>query len=183
MAILKDLLQTVSFSDVWNVLCTEREDKEVGRADFEALFQNFQSAAPAENDAVMRIVLEMAPDFWDDAEYLQVCGYLPDDDEPYALGVKPVEELVGFTIDPETLNAYSPTEIVAHCLSEFALDSSTAHAAWNIQADSAAVGLYDSVVCMDSDTQDASLDEVRQELGLKETEDNKDNTSKYGFLF
>ena len=182
MTIFKELLDQVSFEEIWAVLCGEEESPaEEVRAEYQQLFQTLKDTVPAANHTDMRIVLEEGYDFWGDNDepYLQANGYVPGDDEPYALGFRAEEELVSFPIDPDTLAAYTPQQIVAQCLADYAYDTTAARTVWNAQAVSGANSLYESEVCMDTEA-DGSLKDVRRDLGLDKSENYKE---KYGFLF
>ena len=149
----------------------------------------------------IRFVMEEAPEwtffFGDDTESeeadaqdeaedegptLQVYGFIPGDDEGYAVGLKSPEILLGLDIDPETVRDYSPQEIVANCLEEMIYSSTVASSAYGTEKDMAGGGLLASQNCMQEDIQNIDLEKLRQELGAipKPTEDYK---TKYGFLF
>lgn len=128
MAILKDFIGQVTFDEVWALLSAESEDVAEYRQAYENIFAELQEAQPQENTGHMtiRFVEEEAPlwDFYfDDAEedsdapeaaeeaagpVLQVYGFVPGDDEGYAIGLKPPEVLVGLDVAPETEKAYPP---------------------------------------------------------------------------
>ena len=181
---LHELSAGVSFEDLWAELAGG-DDAEEYREEYAGLLKALQSACPTGNPSGMRIALETAWSFWapeegeEEEAALSAGGYLPDDDEPYALGVLPLEQLVSMPIDEDTLRSYSPARILACILADCAYDSYALHAAWTAQTEDGASGLYDSEVCIDAQIQ-GSLEDTRSELGLQKTEDNK---SKYGFLF
>ena len=182
MTIFKELLEQVTFDEVWAALCGQEADPgEEVQGEYQTLFQTLRDTAPAENHTGMRIVLEEGYDYWGDNDeaYLQANGYVPGDDEPYALGFRSEDELVSFPIDPQTLADYTPAQIVAQCLADYAYDTTAARTVWNAQAVSAASGLYESEVCMD-DQAEGSVKDVRRDLGLDKSENYKE---KYGFLF
>ena len=180
MATLKELSAGLTFEDVWQAL-GGGEAPEGSREHYQQMLTALQTTAPGKNPQNMRIVLEEAYDFWgeDDEGQLQACGYIPGDEDPYALGVRPLDELVAMPVDPDTLAQYTPAQIVAQLLLDSVYDSAAIHTVWNAQAEETVSGLYDSQVCIDSQL-DGSLAEVRSQLGLTATEDNK---TKYGFLF
>ena len=127
--------------------------------------------------------------FWFDGEEpqeesatLQVCGFVPGDEEGYAIGLKPAEVLVGLDVDPETERDFTPAEIVSGCMAEMIYTATMASSAYGTEKDLAGGGLLASQVCMQEDIQNIDLEALRQELGAvpKPEEDYK---TKYGFLF
>ena len=118
----------------------------------------------------------------DEGPTLQVYGFIPGDDEGYAIGLKAPEILMGLDVDPETAVNYTPAEIVADCLAEMTYSSTMASSAYGTEKDMAGGGLLASQNCMQEDIQNIDLEKLRQELGVlpKPEEDYK---TKYGFLF
>lgn len=204
MAKLKDFIDQVSFEEAWALLGQGRENMEQYKEACENIYSELQAAVPAENTDHMtiRFVMEEAPEwtflFGDDADSenteaedeaqeddgptLQVYGFIPGDDEGYAVGLKSPEILLGLDIDPETVRDYTPQEIVANCLEEMIYSSTVASSAYGTEKDMAGGGLLASQNCMQEDIQNIDLEKLRQELGAlpKPTEDYK---TKYGFLF
>ena len=204
MAKLKDFIDQVSFEEAWALLGQGRENMEQYKEACENIYSELQAAVPAENTDHMtiRFVMEEAPEwtfFFDDGEdtadaetedeaqeddgpTLQVYGFIPGDDEGYAVGLKSPEILLGLDIDPETVRDYTPQEIVANCLEEMIYSSTVASSAYGTEKDMAGGGLLASQNCMQEDIQNIDLEKLRQELGAipKPTEDYK---TKYGFLF
>ena len=204
MAKLKDFIDQVSFEEAWALLGQGRENMEQYKEACENIYSELQAAVPAENADRMtiRFVMEEAPEwtffFGDDADSdnteaedeaqeddgptLQVYGFIPGDDEGYAVGLKSPEILLGLDIDPETVRDYTPQEIVANCLEEMIYSSTVASSAYGTEKDMAGGGLLASQNCMQEDIQNIDLEKLRQELGAlpKPTEDYK---TKYGFLF
>ena len=204
MAKLKDFIDQVSFEEAWALLGQGRENMEQYKEACENIYSELQAAVPAENTDHMtiRFVMEEAPEwtffFGDDADSenteaedeaqeddgptLQVYGFIPGDDEGYAVGLKSSEILLGLDIDPETVRDYTPQEIVANCLEEMIYSSTVASSAYGTEKDMAGGGLLASQNCMQEDIQNIDLEKLRQELGAlpKPTEDYK---TKYGFLF
>lgn len=197
MAILKDFIEKTDFPAVWALLNTE--ETAPYREAYENIFMELQAAVPQENDAHMtiRFVVEEAPEWSfyfedetggdeteepEDSPTLQVYGFVPGDPEGYAIGLKPKETLVGLDVDPETAEAYTPAEIVAHCLAEITYTATMASSAYGMEKDMAGGGLLASQTCMQEDIQNVDLDKLREELGVlpKPEEDYK---TKYGFLF
>lgn len=204
MAKLKDFIDQVSFEEAWALLGQGRENMEQYKEACENIYSELQAAVPAENTDHMtiRFVMEEAPEwtffFGDDADSenteaedeaqeddgptLQVYGFIPGDDEGYAVGLKSPEILLGLDIDTETVRDYTPQEIVANCLEEMIYSSTVASSAYGTEKDMAGGGLLASQNCMQEDIQNIDLEKLRQELGAlpKPTEDYK---TKYGFLF
>lgn len=204
MAKLKDFIDQVSFDEVWALLGQDRENMEQYKEACQSIYSELQAATPAENTDHMtiRFVMEEAPEWMfffdddtasegdgaeveeaeDDAPTLQVYGFIPGDDEGYAVGLKSPEILLGLDIDPETVRDYTPQQIVANCLEEMIYSSTVASSAYGTEKDMAGGGLLASQNCMQEDIQNIDLEKLRQELGaiLKPTEDYK---TKYGFLF
>ena len=204
MAKLKDFIDQVSFEEAWALLGQGRENMEQYKEACENIYSELQAAVPAENadHMTIRFVMEEAPEwtffFGDDADSenteaedeaqeddgptLQVYGFIPGDDEGYAVGLKSPEILLGLDIDPETVRDYTPQEIVANCLEEMIYSSTVASSAYGTEKDMAGGGLLASQNCMQEDIQNIDLEKLRQELGAlpKPTEDYKTN---YGFLF
>lgn len=192
MAILKDFLAQVSFEEVWAIL-SRGEGLEDYREAYEQMLSELQETAPRENTAQMTIrFVEEAPEWQfffgdeedgEDAEpTLQVCGFIPGDQEGYAIGVKPADVLVGLDVDPETAARYTPAEIVAHCLAEMTYSTTMAESAYGIDRDTAGGGLLASQVCMDKDINNVDLTALREQLGALPKPD-EDLKKKYGFLF
>ena len=198
MAILKDFLDQVTFDQVWALLGKNKEALAQYQEAYQSIFEELKAAQPAENKEQMtiRFVLEEAPlwDFYfedegeqepeeeDDGPILQVYGFIPGDEEGYAIGLKAPEVLVGLDVDPETANSYTPAEIVAYCLAEMSYTSTMAASAYGMEQDMAGGGLLASQNCMREDIQNIDLEKLREELGVlpKPEEDYK---TKYGFLF
>ena len=198
VATLKDFIRQVTFDEVWKILSGESADIAAYRQAYEDIFGELQQAEPVENKSQMTIkfVMEEAP-MWnfcfeaedgetdapedEDGSVLQVYGFVPGDEEGYAIGLKPPEVLVGLEIAPETERDYSPAEIVAHCLAEMVYTATMASSAYGMEKDMAGGGLLASQLCMQEDIQNVDLDKLREELGVlpKPEEDYK---TKYGFL-
>lgn len=197
MAILKDFIDQVTFPEVWAIMGQESIKMAEYRDAFQSIFDGLKTALPQENREHMtiRFVMEEAP-LWDfcfdeeeDSEEdeeegptLQVYGFVPGDEEGYAIGLKSPEMLVGLDVDGETAREYSPAEIVAHCMEEMSYTSTMASSAYGMEKDMAGGGLLASQSCMSEDITDIDLDALRAELGVlpKPEEDYK---TKYGFLF
>ena len=200
MAILKDFLDQVSFSDIWAMVGAENPDMAQYEEAYQSIFEELKAAEPAENKENMTIRFVMEEPQWtfffgeeetesendeagdEDEAVLQVYGFIPGDEEGYAIGLKPAEVLVGLTVDEETARNYTPTEIVAHCMAEMTYTSTMAQSAYGMEKDMAGGGLLASQSCMSEDIQNVDLDALRAELGVlpKPEEDYK---TKYGFLF
>ena len=204
MAKLKDFIDQVSFDEVWTLLGQDRENMEQYKEACQSIYSELQAATPAENTDHMtiRFVMEEAPEwmfFFDDdtasegedaeaeeaedeGPTLQVYGFIPGDDEGYAVGLKSPEILLGLDIAPETVRDYTPQQIVANCLEEMIYSSTVASSAYGTEKDMAGGGLLASQNCMQEDIQNIDLEKLRQELGAipKPAEDYK---TKYGFLF
>lgn len=198
MAILKDFIDQVTFPEVWAIMGQESIKMAEYRDAFQSIFDGLKSALPQENREKMtiRFVMEEAPlwDFCFDEEEdteepeeeegptLQVYGFVPGDEEGYAIGLKSPEMLVGLDVDAETARDYSPAEIVAHCMEEMSYTSTMASSAYGMEKDMAGGGLLASQSCMSEDITNIDLDALRAELGVlpKPEEDYK---TKYGFLF
>lgn len=202
LARFKDFIDQVTFEEVWALLSAESQDVAEYQQAYEDIFQELKQVQPQENTSHMTIkfVLEEEP-LWsfyfeeDDAEedasqeteepqegVLQVYGFVPGDSEGYAIGLKPPEVLVGLDVDPETAEAYTPAEIVAHCMAEMTYTATMASSAYGMEKDMAGGGLLASQTCMKEDIQNIDLDKLRQELGVLPKPD-EDYKTKYGFLF
>lgn len=198
MAILKDFIDQVTFPEVWAIMGQESIKMAEYRDAFQSIFDGLKNALPQENREKMtiRFVMEEAP-LWDfcfdeeeDSEEedeeegptLQVYGFVPGDEEGYAIGLKSPEMLVGLDVAEETVRDYSPAEIVAHCMEEMSYTSTMASSAYGMEKDMAGGGLLASQSCMSEDITNIDLDALRAELGVlpKPEEDYK---TKYGFLF
>jgi hypothetical protein len=195
LAILKDFIDQVTFQEVWALLAQGNEEMSTYEGSYQEIFQELSQAQPKENTAHMTIKFVMEEPMWEfyfeddeaeDAEEpqetLQVYGFVPGDQEGYAIGMKPVETLVGLDVDPETVRDYSPAEIVAHCLAEMTYTSTVASSAYGTEKDMAGGGLLASQNCMQEDIQNIDLDKLRQELGVLPKPE-VDYKEKYGFLF
>lgn len=197
MAILKDYIDQVTFEDIWALTGEGRENMAEYQEAYRSIFQELKAAVPQENKDHMtiRFVMEEAP-MWniifedeedetedaDEGAVLQVYGFVPGDDEGYAIGLKAPEILVGLDVDPETAKDYSPAEIVANCMAEMAYTSTVAASAYGTDKDMAGGGLYASQACMSEDIQDVDLDALRAALGVL-PQPEEDYKTKYGFLF
>ena len=185
MAKLKDFIDQVSFDEVWALLGQDRENMEQYKEACQSIYSELQAATPAENTDRMtiRFVMEEAPEwtffFGDDTEdeeanaqdeaedegpTLQVYGFIPGDDEGYAVGLKSPEILLGLDIDPETVRDYSPQEIVANCLEEMIYSSTVASSAYGTEKDMAGGGLLASQNCMQEDIQNIDLEKCVEEI-------------------
>jgi hypothetical protein len=195
MAILKELLDQTAFSQVWDVLRAADNDAEQYREAYEKLFDLLKSAEPAENTQQMTIKLEVASDPWiilgdDDEEdsaepedYVQVFGYIPGDEDGYAIGLKEPAQLAGMDIHPETLQEYDVPTILAHILAEITYSHTTTESLWSPKMDTYAGGLYASTACTENDLGGLSIEALRKELGVDNTPEQEDYKEKYGFLF
>ena len=196
MAILKDLIDQVAFEEVWALLSEGASLSEYREA-YESIFRGLQAAAQQANTVGMTIrFVEEAEPLWmffldgeeegdeavrDEGPSLQVYGFVPGDEEGYAIGLKSPEVLVGLDVAPETIENFSPVEIVAHCMAEMAYTATMASSAYGTERDTAGGGLLASQTCMSEDIQNVDLEALRQQLGaVPEPEDYK---KKYGFLF
>lgn len=196
MAIFKDFIDRVTFPEVWAVMGQNNLKMAEYRQAFESVFDGLKQAAPQENREQMtiRFVLEEEP-MWafcfdeeeteepqEEGPTLQVYGFVPGDEEGYAIGLKSPEVLVGLWVDEETAKDYSPAEIVAHCMEEMSYISTMASSAYGMEKDMAGGGLLASQSCMSEDITNIDLDALREQLGVlpKPEEDYK---TKYGFLF
>jgi hypothetical protein len=202
VAIFKNYIEQVTFDQVWALMGQDKEEMAQYQEAYQSIFEELKAASPKENTEHMtiRFVLEEEPEwsFYFDTQEddetesqeaeedpgptLQVYGFVPGDEEGYAIGLKPPEVLVGLEVDPETAEAYSPAEIVAHCIAEMTYTSTVAASAYGTDKDMAGGGLLASQACMSEDIQNVDLEKLRQELGVlpKPEEDYKE---KYGFLF
>ena len=193
MAILKDFIQQVTFEEVWALL-SAGQSLEQYREAYQNIFDGLRTATPQANSSGMtiRFVEETEP-IWgfyldgeedgaeSDGPTLQVYGFVPGDEEGYAIGLKSPEVLVGLDVAPETIENFSPVEIVAHCMAEMAYTATMASSAYGTERDTAGGGLLASQTCMSEDIQNVDLEALRQQLGAApEPEDYK---KKYGFLF
>ena len=113
---------------------------------------------------------------------LQVYGFIPGDEEGYAIGLKPASVLVGLDVDPDTAEEYSPAEIVAHCMAEMVYTATMASSAYGTEKDTAGGGLLASQTCMSEDIQNVDLEALRDQLGALQKPE-EDYKKKYGFLF
>lgn len=197
MTIFKDIIDQVTFFQVWAILGQNNLKMTEYRDSFQSIFEGLKAAAPAENKEKMtiRFVMEEAPlwDFcFDDEEEdedeeeqgptLQVYGFIPGDEEGYAIGLKSPEVLVGLWVDEETLRDYAPAEIVAHCMAEMTYTSTMASSAYGVEKDMAGGGLLASQSCMSEDITNVDVDALRAALGVL-PEPEEDYKTKYGFLF
>lgn len=192
MAILKDYIDQVCFEEIWTLLSDGRDLSEYRDA-YQSIFQDLSLAVPQANTAQMTIRFIEEEPMWkfffgeDDEEeesapVLQVCGFVPGDDEGYAIGLKPASVLVGLDVDTDTAARFSPAEIVAHCMAEMVYTATMASSAYGTEKDTAGGGLLASQTCMSEDIQNIDLEALREQLGVlpKPEEDYK---KKYGFLF
>ena len=192
MATLKEILLQTDFEKVWEQLSRLGPAMEPYRDAYENIFNGLRSADPAENTARMTIrFVEAEPEwtFYFDGEEeetagseLSVCGFVPGDEEGYAIGLKPPEVLVGLDVAEDTAAAYTPEEIAAHCLAEMTYTATMASSAFGSEKDTAGGGLLASQNCMSEDIQNVDLEALRQELGALPKPD-EDYKKKYGFLF
>jgi len=192
MAILKDFIDQVQFPEVWAMLSAGSEDISAYESSCGEIFRELREAVPQENKRHMTIRFVEEEPFWtfsfdeeedagESAATLQVYGFVPGEEEGYAIGLQPTGVLVGLDVDPETARDFSPVEIVAHCMAEMIYTATMASSAFGVEKDTAGGGLLASQVCMSEDIQNVDLEALRQELGvLPQKEDYK---SKYGFLF
>ncbi len=195
MAILKDLLVQTVFSKVWDVLRAADDEADNYKQTYEQLYTLLRDAEPAENTQHMTIKLEVAADPWvilgddDDEdnggeEYLQVAGYVPGDDEAYAIGVKEPAQIAGLDVHPDTLAQYDPATILAYCITEITYNCTTTESLWSPKMDTYAGGLYAAQSCSENDLNGVSIDALRRELGvLSDEPEQEDYKEKYGFLF
>lgn len=190
MAIFKDYLNRTTFDEVWAIL-RQGEEIDPYREAYENMYAALKATQPktSPEGMVIRFVLEapewsffLSEDEEEPEETLQVYGFIPSDEEGYAIGLKPAETLTGLEIHPETAQQYTPAEITAHILAEMAYNSTMASSAYGTDKEMAGGGLLASQLCMDEDIQNVDLDALRAELGVipKPEEDYK---TKYGFLF
>jgi hypothetical protein len=202
VAIFKNYIEQVTFDQVWALMGQDKAEMTQYQEAYQSIFEELKAASPKENTEHMtiRFVMEEEPewsfyfDLGEDAEEsaeeaeeelgptLQVYGFIPGDEEGYAIGLKPPEVLVGLDVDPETAEAYSPAEIVAHCIAEMTYTSTVAASAYGTDKDMAGGGLLASQACMSEDIQNVDLEKLRQELGVLPKPD-EDYKTKYGFLF
>lgn len=197
MATVKDLLEQTEFEKVWDVLRAADEEAEKYKETYEDLYKLLRDAEPEAASPPMTIKLELAADPWvivgddeeaeDDGsgqdEYVQVFGYLPGDEDGYAIGVKPPAQIAAMEVHPDTLAQYDPATILAHCIAEITYSCTTTESLWSPKMDTYAGGLYASTSCAEKDMSGLSIEALRRELGLLEEEEKEDYREKYGFLF
>lgn len=196
MAIIKDLLNQVTFDEVWTELTKSSGAIDAYKESFQNIFEELHTAEPVENTAQLTIWLKMAYDpfagfyFGDEEntddeeepeEYLQLFAYKPGDEDSYAIGVKPPEQIVGLAVADETVQEYSAATIIAYCLTEITYSSSIASSTYGTKMDQAGGGIYAAQACMDGGLQGLSLEHLREQMGLDNAKE--DLKSKYGFLF
>jgi hypothetical protein len=196
MATIKDLLAQVTFDEVWTELAAANGDIETYRDSFAKMFEDLCAAEPAPNTQQMTVWLKMAEDPFagffeddeedgeddsEDEEYLQVFAYVPGDEDSYAIGVKPADQIVGLDVADETVQNYSPALIIAYCMMEITYSSSMANSTYGTQLDRAGGGIYAAQSCVEGGLHGLSLDHLREEMGLGEKKE--DLKEKYGFLF
>ncbi len=200
MAILKDFISQVTFEEVWNILASGKADMEEYRESCEGIFAELSETCPQENTAEMTIrfvIEEESPwvfyfedednsqeteELTEDQGTLQVYGFVPGDEEGYAIGLKDADILVGLDIHPETIRDYTPQEIVAHCMAEMIYTATMASSAYGTDKDMAGGGLLASQSCMSEDITNVDLDALREQLGVLPKPE-IDYKTKYGFLF
>ena len=195
MTTVRDLLQQTEFSGVWDVLQAADADAEKYRQTYQEIYDLLRGTEPDLSVQQMTIRLEEAEEPWflfDDAEpeteseegeNLQLSGYLPGDEDAYAIGVRPPAQIVAMAIDPDTLAQQTPAVILAYCITEIIYSRTTTQSVWSPKMDTYAGGLYAAATCSEQDMGDVSLDALRREMGLTEEPEEEDNKSKYGFLF
>lgn len=195
MAILKDFIDQVTFSEVWAVLGEGRDNMTEYEEAYRGIFEELKAAEPQENKDNMTIRFVMEEGFeWnfifdedaeeeeeDEGEVLQVYGFIPGDEEGYAIGLKSPAILVGLTVHEETVRDYTPVEIVANCMAEMTYSATMAQSAYGTEKEMAGGGLLASQVCMSEDIQDVDLTALRESLGIIPQQE--DYKTKYGFLF
>ena len=191
MAILKDFIDQVHFEEIWALLSAGGDLSEYRDA-YQSIFQELSTAEPQANTAQMTIRFVEEEPMWefffgeDDEDEvtptLQVYGFVPGDDEGYAIGLKPASVLVGLDVDADTEARFSPAEIVSHCMADMIYTATMASSAYGTEKDTAGGGLLASQSCMSEDIQNIDLEALREQLGVlpKPEEDYK---KKYGFLF
>ena len=203
MATVRDLLLQTDFEEVWEVLHAADENAEQYRQTYLDLYNLLRGLEPDTAAPQMTIRLEEAFEPWillgdeeadnsgdaEDAEEagtLQLSGYLPGDEDAYAIGVRPPAQIVAMAVDPETLAGHSPAEILANCIAEITWSRTTAENIWSPKLDTLGGGLYAAENCAEKDMGGGlSVEALRREMGLTEEkeEEEEDYKSKYGFLF
>lgn len=194
MTTIKDLLSQVTFDDVWAELKKTSGEIDAYKESFFHIFQELNAAEPAANTAELTIWLKMAEDpfagfYFDDEEdcdeadeeYLQLFAYKPGDDDSYAIGVKPPEQIVGLDVADETVQEYSAATILAYCMTEITYSSSIASSTFGTKLDQAGGGIYAAQTCMEGSLHGLSLEHLREQMGIGEKKE--DLKEKYGFLF
>ncbi len=194
MATIKGLLSQVTFDEVWTELKKSSGEIDAYKESFQNIFNELCAAEPAANTAQLTIWLKMAEDpfasfyFGDeeedeeaDEEYLQLFAYKPGDEDSYAIGVKPPEQIVGLDVADETVQEYSAATIIAYCMTEITYSSSIAASTYGTKMDQAGGGIYAAQACMEGGLQGLSLEHLREQMGIGEKKE--DLKEKYGFLF
>ena len=200
MTTVRELLQQTEFSQILEVLSAAGEDAEQYRQTFEDLYGLLLSVEPDTSVPQMTIRLEEPAEPWfliDDGEEdtedtqeesgdLQVSGYLPGDEDAYAIGLQPPAQIAAMAVDPDTLAQYDAATILAHCIAEIIYSRTTTENIWSPKMDTYAGGLYAAESCAERDMGSGlSIESLRREMGLTDQEEEKkeDYREKYGFLF
>lgn len=194
MATIKDLLSQVTFDEVWTELTKSSGEIDAYKESFQNIFDELRAAEPAENTARLTVWLKMAEDpfagFYfgdeeeddeDDEEYLQLFAYKPGDEDSYAIGIKPPEQIAGLDVSDETVREYSAATIIAYCMTEITYSSSIASSTFGTKMDQAGGGIYAAQACMEGSLHGLSLEHLREQMGIGEKKE--DLKEKYGFLF
>jgi len=126
MKILKELIDEVSFPEVWDYLA--KEDKYIAEEEdpnhYRSVFEKLERMHPVLRDDLMIEITEEKQDcrWWKKEGEPTLAGWdvrgINDEGERCALDFVCWNEWLGFGIEEKILNSLKPHEIVAHCLYE-----------------------------------------------------------------
>lgn len=126
MKTLKDFVMEVTFEEVADVF-KKSYPNDWNAANnpegFEMVFNVLREKEPVPRKDDMKILIYHVIQDWgypelETEEYDHVCGYTESDNQKWGLDYTPWAEWLGMEIHTDTVQNYSPAEIVAHCLWE-----------------------------------------------------------------
>ncbi|MGF7184895.1 thymidylate synthase [Desulfitispora alkaliphila] len=117
--LLKELLNSVNYDDVWEIIDKEYELKEGAYKAYKQVFEELKSMNTNLAKSQFTLVVAKIEDCFTPGEFIfEVFGVKEDDENYYALEMTPWEEWNGLPVLDKSIEVYGAAAIAAHALHE-----------------------------------------------------------------
>lgn len=115
----KELLETVTFADVWKEMEEVYSWKEGAYEAYLKAFNQLKELPPKVNDGDLKLAVVRVEDEFHPGTFIyEVFGVKPDDKERYGLELTPWRKWLSFEVIDKCINTYSAEVVAAHSLYE-----------------------------------------------------------------